>query len=395
MIASLTLPFDRTMVYELLFVKPGYDHVLKPYQTYKRRRWRCPDFPNARPSIAFLRTCQTIYDEATAVIYGGNTFSFSDDWVSDRGRTWSSDWDDYPWCGLATMPLFLRRIRSRNVAKIRHIKLAFESVEFVMNVDQQLKPLSPPRGGACLVVEALKILSAAGSLRHVDLVFIARGRDTIPRGLKDFCGPAGLLRHELAKIKGLRRMRVGSNMESELLENYLSAESRSAKVCLKALRWLKRQMESPLPGEETDAGLRGAQIGQKASNRSFGFKKPAILPADHLDRIGEPIQVFQRAPKKAWKRKVPGGEMGEPEKVKPRGIQMPKHQRIMEQLENGGPVETGAAKSGEKTDKTPPKTPQDLDREEILARITKGVTKKCLRHWRIHGKGGYSRIGMD
>ena len=334
--------------------------------------------------MALLRTCQVIYDEATSFLYASNTFSFDDEWPSDWADAARSILDPYLWSRLATMHGFLKRIKPRNVRKLRHVRLSFESIEFIMNVNQWLRPFLPPAGGTCCLGKALDLLSANHNLFTLDLAFIARGGEWPPRPLVDFMGPGGLLRDELARMKGVRGLRL-----------FVKATTRDMKAYRgwpRLLKPLKQEMMKPFLEECAETTL------QVPLRQRRIFKKRPIFPSSHLDRVGQTPEVFQRAPKKERKKKIVGTEHVS-EAL--RHTDKPRMGRGSEKIASGTErsVEEVEAVSEAGTQGTTADveaevqgTTNDIETQRVLERIHRGVTEDCKSHWRRLEKNRQWRI---
>lgn len=73
--------------------------------------------PDLHRSAAFLRTCKTIRDEGTNILYGENSFHFSRT-LTTRGKYWEPVWKEI---GYQDVRRFLETIGPVNIAKMKHI----------------------------------------------------------------------------------------------------------------------------------------------------------------------------------------------------------------------------------------------------------------------------------
>ena len=124
--------------------------------------------PDTKGRTALLRTCQQANEEATAVLYGDNTFLFDDE-PYGKWRTRPHGFNfTIPRCDFLTMYAFLCRIGSRNRVKIQHLRLKFSYGTFTAYPHEfpfELNEVnSSIMGGAACVGDALEVMAKGHNL---------------------------------------------------------------------------------------------------------------------------------------------------------------------------------------------------------------------------------------
>ncbi|KAL8919576.1 MAG: hypothetical protein Q9208_006693 [Pyrenodesmia sp. 3 TL-2023] len=107
----LSLPSEiRHEIYLYLFVRPLPIIPFPVYSTTGERRWRPTRLV---VPLSFLLACHQVHDEATVIMYGWNTFRFTDEAMKPR--------EDGDLCR------FMKVIGIANRCHIRHIELALDA----------------------------------------------------------------------------------------------------------------------------------------------------------------------------------------------------------------------------------------------------------------------------
>ena len=158
-------PEVRNMIYGLLFETAHKDKVVTPDPAGTRRQNNLGQRTlNLSDSLPFLRTCQVVHREATAVLYGSNVFQFDDCPHNDDKHTTRGFKMSFPCCDLLTMYFFLVSIGKDNREKLQHIHLNFSHFEFILHAEKS-------NAGASLVGDAVDLLAASHHLQTFSVSF--------------------------------------------------------------------------------------------------------------------------------------------------------------------------------------------------------------------------------
>ena len=165
-------PEIRNMIYSIIFTSTATNHLISPDIIRSRKANNMAQkFGSISQCLPLLRTCRQAHEEATAVLYGNNTFYFND--FRHGAGTYTSrhfrNKPPLPMCDFATMGPFLTRIGSEMRAKIRHVRLGFTS-QLVLRYAYALDH-NPAMAGEAYIGEAFKLLSAGAPLPILDVQF--------------------------------------------------------------------------------------------------------------------------------------------------------------------------------------------------------------------------------
>ncbi|KAF6228370.1 hypothetical protein HO133_008100 [Letharia lupina] len=184
-------PEVRNMIYRLLFETAHEDKTVTPDPTGSRRRNNLGHRTlNLSDSLPFLRTCQLVRGEATAVLYGNNVFRFDDHPHNSDEHTMPAFNTSVPYCDYLTMYFFLVSIGKSNREKLQHIHLDFWEATFVRYPEEVgIYGNLRVNAGASFIGDAVELLAASHNLQTVSVSFHARSLSEEDK----WCHPSAML----------------------------------------------------------------------------------------------------------------------------------------------------------------------------------------------------------
>ena len=216
----LALPFDvRRLVYRFLLhsrdsICPDVTSSLKlyTYHSEKRKEWY---ESHSIIDVAILRTCQQVHDEATAVLYGENAFTF-DDWdyrekcVARRHHACRCPGET----DLNLLYTWLHAIGRRNRRRIRRLRIILSHPAYMLCAgEERFRPDARDQGYADAddtmpqgqhLVAAFRLLALEHGLRRVKIEFDNKARWGKPELVRHFFASGLDARKVLAALASIR-----------------------------------------------------------------------------------------------------------------------------------------------------------------------------------------------
>jgi len=127
-------PEVRVQVCKVILISPHREKLVTPDPSRTRKVNMLKDMSlRLTDSPALLRTCQQIHEEATSVLYGLNVFHFDDEQHGLKTLDVPGFDRTLRWCDFITIYAFLSLIGHHNTPEISHLKLQFESADFIVS----------------------------------------------------------------------------------------------------------------------------------------------------------------------------------------------------------------------------------------------------------------------
>jgi len=171
-------PEVRIIIYEVLFMSPLEANIVTPDPERTRKANGLEDRAlHLTESLSLLCTCQQIHEEASTVLYGRNVFTFDDRPHGMKIYTIPGFHRSVRWCDFTMMYSFLSLTGSRNRRKIKHLRLSFSGLYFILYPDEAqamglIKSTRSLCSAANFLGDALDLLSQHHELATVCVILL-------------------------------------------------------------------------------------------------------------------------------------------------------------------------------------------------------------------------------